>query len=147
MVTLVAFTLLTLWATSASAQYFASEDQPGFIVSTTTTTSAIVGGVIMLTVVSVKKEPTAMLRHYLRHNETAVRSGLALGAGDSLRDLAAIFGVVDERRFQAFAQMARRTRKQWLRLAYDTENVERLMRLVHTAMQLDPALRDDRTEA
>jgi hypothetical protein len=140
-VSIAAFTVVMLCATSAFAQYFASEERPGLIISTTTTTSALVGGVIVLTVVSVKKEPTAMLRRYLRSNETAVRAALATGGGPALRDVAGIFGVRDEERYRAFAQMARHQRDRWTRLAYDTGDVDHLVRLVRTTMQFDPRLR------
>lgn len=138
---IAAFAAFTLWTTNASAQYFANEDRPGMIVSTTTTTSALVGGAIMLTVVSVKKEPTAMLRHYLRNNETAVRASLATGGGDALRDVAAFFGIDDERRFRVFARLARGDRERWTRLAYEVDDVEGLVRAVRTSMQFDPRLR------
>lgn len=123
---------LCLCSAPASAQYNANDNRPELISSTTCTTSAVVVGTIMLTVVSVRKDPTA-LRNYLRGNEPAVRAALATGGGGALADIAAFFGV-DERELGRFGRVVRRHRRELQRLAFADDDAAGFVRRIVVAL-------------
>lgn len=126
-------------ARPAAAQFLATDDRPEFITLSTTTTSAVVVGVIMLTVVSVRKDPTA-LKRYMEQNEPAVRAAFALGGGAVLDDIGTFFGI-DERHSARFAALLRRHREVLLDAVFVRRDGERFAELVASAMRLDPRLR------
>lgn len=119
----------------ASAQFIATDDRPEFIVMSTSTTTAVAVGVIMLTVVSVKKDPTAMNR-YLRQNEPAVRAAFAIGGGSVIDDLAGFFEL-DPARVGEFAALLRRHRKALCKAAYDDRDLVLFATLVQSALLED----------
>lgn len=127
---------MLFFAAPAFAQYNANDNRPELIFSTTCTTSAVVVGAIMLTVVSVKKEPTA-LRNYLRMNAPSVRALLATGAGAELADVAAFFGVGDDQ-LERFGRLLRKNRRDLERYAFRDDDIDAFVRRVSLAMRLDP---------
>ena len=112
----------------AAAQWLATDDRPEMISLSTVTSTAVVVGTIMLTVVSVKKEPTAM-RRYLRANEPAVRAALTIGGGEIIADIAAFFEV-PRHHHDAFAAVLRQHRTGLLAAIYRDDDVDRFVAIV-----------------
>ena len=105
------------------------------ITMTTATSSAVVVGTIMLTVVNVRKDPSAMHR-YLKQNEPAVRAALTVGGGAVLHDIAAFFEVAP-RHHRRFAALLRRHRTALSRAAFDDDAPGRFVAIVETALSFD----------
>jgi len=133
--TFLTFLSVAAIALPASAQFLAYDERPEYIISTTTTTSAVAVGVIMLTVVNVRKEPSA-LRQYLDHNEPAIRAAMAVGAGEVVDDLGLWFGV-PERDLHRFGRLLRRHRANLQRIAYDERDADRFIQAVEEALRTD----------
>jgi predicted TIM-barrel fold metal-dependent hydrolase len=126
-------------ATPAFADFRVTDERAGFITMTTTTSTAVVVGTVMMTVVSARKDPTALQR-YLRHNEQTVRAAMTLGAGEVVADLGAFFGV-PAARLPEFARLLRRHRAVLTEASFDRRDVEKFTRLVETSMRFEPSLR------
>lgn len=119
--------LLTIWASSASAQVYSGEDEGPQVLyssSTTTTTTAVGIALIYATVASaIPDDSSAAVELYLRHNSVALAADLSLGAGDTVDDLARILNVPDGER-PRFGRAVRIVSKRLIELA-DPDQLDR----------------------
>ena len=107
---------------------------PARMPSTTTTT--IVGGIILTVVLSRK---SSSLERYLRDNAVALHQEVGRGAGDTVADLADIFGVRAADR-PLFARLLRQNRREVLDLI-DPEHLDeaRTKRFVALVIRMSAA--------
>lgn len=129
----------TLGARSATGQALATERRPEFITMTTATSSAVVVGTIMLTVVNVRRDPSAM-HHYLKQNEPAVRAALTVGGGAIVRDIAAFFDIAP-RHHRQFAALLRRHREALNQAAFGDSAARTFVSIVNAAIAHDQEFR------
>jgi hypothetical protein len=114
--------VILAFASSAQAQIYAESDsnddvQVLYFSSTTTTTTAIGVAMIAASVVTlVPDEESAYMERYLRDNAVAVQSGISLGAGEALHDIATILKLPEASRAE-FGKVLRTHRKELLGLA------------------------------
>lgn len=119
------FGILVLgWATSAQAQVYSGDEEGPQVLyssSTTTTSSALGIAMIYATVAStIPDDSSAAVELYLRENSVALSSDLALGAGETVDDLAGLLRVPDDERAR-FGRALRLASQRLIVLADPTE--------------------------